>query len=91
MGRRLTAVRGTWTAGTTFSYRWYANGRAIVGATGRTFTPKARHAGKRISVRVTGRQAGYRTLALTSAVHPAHRPLTARRTLVPPAIDDGPS
>lgn len=67
VGRRLTGVRGTWTAGTTFSYRWYANGRAIVGATGRTFTPKARHAGKRISVKVTGRQAGYRTLALTSA------------------------
>jgi hypothetical protein len=72
VGRRLTAVRGTWTAGTTFSYRWYANGHAIVGATGRTFTPKARHAGKRISVRVTGRQAGYRTLGLTSA---ATRPI----------------
>jgi hypothetical protein len=68
VGRRLTAVRGTWTAGTTFSYRWYANGHAISGATGRTFTPKTRHAGKRVSVRVTGRQAGYRTLARTSAL-----------------------
>jgi hypothetical protein len=67
VGRRLTAVRGTWTSGTTFSYRWFANGRAITGATARTFTPKPGQAGKRLSVRVTGRQTGYRTLALTSA------------------------
>lgn len=67
VGRRLTAVRGTWTSGTTFSYRWFANGRAITGATARTFTPKPGHAGKRLSVKVTGRQTGYRTLALTSA------------------------
>ncbi|RYP83138.1 hypothetical protein EKO23_20055 [Nocardioides guangzhouensis] len=67
VGRKLTAVRGTWTAGTTFAYRWYANGHAIKGATARTFTPKAGHAGRRISVKVTGRQTGYRTLALTSA------------------------
>ncbi|MFE9662679.1 hypothetical protein [Streptomyces sp. NPDC005955] len=39
VGRKLTARPGTWTpAATSFGYRWYANGRAISGATKSTLT-----------------------------------------------------
>jgi hypothetical protein len=67
VGRRLSVVRGTWTAGTSFSYRWYANGKAIAKATRSTYTPTKGVKGKRISVRVTGRKAGYATVTTTSA------------------------
>lgn len=67
VGRRLTAMPGTWTSGTRLSYRWYAAGTAVRGATGRTFTPTRAQVGKRMTVRVTGRKAGYTTLSKTSA------------------------
>ncbi len=66
VGRRLSVLRGTWTAGTTFSYRWYANGKAISGATRSTYTPTKGVKGKRLTVRVTGRKAGYTTVSRTS-------------------------
>ncbi|MFF2025003.1 hypothetical protein ACFVW2_24750 [Streptomyces sp. NPDC058171] len=38
-GAKLTTRPGTWTpAATSFGYRWYANGRAISGATKSTLT-----------------------------------------------------
>lgn len=62
VGRRLSVVRGTWTSGTTFSYRWYANGKAISRATRSTYTPTRSVKGKRLTVRVTGRKYAYTTV-----------------------------
>jgi hypothetical protein len=70
VGSTLTANRGTWTSGTTFTYAWYANGTYIsgsVGATHSTFMPTTAQKGKRISVKVTGVKSGYATVAKTSA------------------------
>lgn len=67
VGRRLSVVRGTWTAGTAFTYRWYANGRAISGATRSTYVPTKGVKGKRLTVKVTGRKTGYTTVARVSA------------------------
>ncbi|MDT0183064.1 carboxypeptidase regulatory-like domain-containing protein [Microbacterium sp. ARD31] len=67
VGATLTAKRGTWTSGTTYSYQWYANGNAISGATGSTYRLSSGTEGKRITVKVTGRASGYATVSLTSS------------------------
>ena len=67
VGQKLTAAPGTWTYGTTFSYRWYADGKAVAGATSRTLKLGTSVTGKRITVRVTGKHAGYVTAVKTSA------------------------
>lgn len=66
-GSAVTAKPGAWTVGTAFSYQWYANGRAIAGATAATFTLGAALKGATISVKVTGKKAGYVTASRTSA------------------------
>ena len=57
VGKKLTAVPGTWTSGTTLTYAWYANGKAIKHATARRLALTKAQKGKRITVKVTG-QAG---------------------------------
>ncbi|MFD3998222.1 hypothetical protein [Streptomyces sp. NPDC058583] len=60
VGRTLTLNRGTWTpAPTSYAYQWYANGRAISGATRATFTPTKAQRGTRITVRVTAHRTGH--------------------------------
>ncbi|MFC8599669.1 hypothetical protein [Isoptericola sp. NPDC057191] len=67
VGSKVTAHRGTWTSGTAVTYRWYASGAAISGATASTYTPSAAVKGKNLTVRVTGTKAGYTTTYRTSA------------------------
>ncbi|QJW35326.1 cell wall-binding repeat-containing protein [Cellulosimicrobium protaetiae] len=67
VGSTLTARPGSWTAGTSFSYQWLANGAAISGATASTLTLTAGQHGKRISVRVTGARSGYVSASATSS------------------------
>jgi len=64
--KTLTAKTGTWTKGTTFTYKWYANGKAISKATKKTLKLSATLAGKKISVKVTGKKSGYKTVSKTS-------------------------
>lgn len=64
--QRLTALTGTWVAGTTLRYQWYANGVSIAGATGSGFTLGTGQVGKRVTVTVTGSQAGFPTVSRTS-------------------------
>ncbi|MEV6249302.1 hypothetical protein AB0M38_24285 [Streptomyces sp. NPDC051742] len=60
VGRTLTLNRGTWTpAPTSYTYQWYANGRAITGATRTTFTPASAQRGMRITVKVTAQRTGH--------------------------------
>jgi enterochelin esterase-like enzyme len=66
-GKTLTVRPGTWTEGTRLSYQWLRDGKAITGATKATYTVTRSDRGDRISVRVTGRQAGYGPEAVTSA------------------------
>ena len=66
VGSTLRAFSGSWTSGTRFEYRWYANGAAIRGATGFTFTPSAAQRGKRLTVRLTGTRRGFAAASRTS-------------------------
>lgn len=59
VGRTLVARTGSWSPQPQFSYRWYANGKTIKKAKGRTMKVTRALRGKRISVRITARQAGY--------------------------------
>lgn len=67
VGKKLTAVPGSWTAGTAFDYQWLANGKAISGAHAKTLKLTAKLKGKRISVRVTGELAGYTSAVRSSS------------------------
>jgi len=67
VGKKLVASLGTWTAGMTFTYQWYASGKAIAAATTSSFTPTSAQSGKTITVTVTGKKSGYGTVAKTSA------------------------
>lgn len=67
VGSLLTANRGTWTpAPTSYTYQWYADGKAITGATRTTFTLTAAQRGKRITVKVTARRTGHLNGTATS-------------------------
>lgn len=66
VGRTLTVKRGTWTAGTKFSYQWYAAGKRIKGATKKTFTVTRAQRGKLMKVRVTGTKPKYENRAMLS-------------------------
>ena len=68
VGKQLTAKPGTWQPpGIAFSYQWLRNGATIAGAKASTYTLTTGDRGKRISVRVTGKKAGYATSSATSA------------------------
>lgn len=67
VGATLRAVKGTWTSGTSISYRWLRNGKAISGATKSSYKVSSADRGKRIQVQVTGKKAGYSTRSKSSA------------------------
>jgi beta-glucosidase len=67
VGKKLTAKVAKWTAGSAYSYRWYANGKAIKGATGKTLKITKSLKGKKIRVKVTGVRSGYVSAIKTSA------------------------
>lgn len=60
VGQTLTANRGTWSpTPSTVTYQWRAEGRAIPGATSRTYRLTAKEHGKNISVQIVGRKYAY--------------------------------
>lgn len=66
-GRTLTAIRGSWRpAPVSYTYRWYTNGKAIPGATKKTYKVASKYKGTKIVVKVTGRKAGYVTKTQSS-------------------------
>ncbi|WP_336631136.1 MULTISPECIES: hypothetical protein [unclassified Microbacterium] len=67
VGATLIAKTGTWTSGSKFTYQWYADAMKIRKATGSTLKLTSSHAGKRISVKVTGANTGYTTTSKTSS------------------------
>jgi len=67
VGKTLRAYVGAWSPkATTYSYKWYANGKAISGGTKSTVKISKSLAGKRITVKVTGSSAGFTTKSVTS-------------------------
>ncbi|MGC3994299.1 MAG: hypothetical protein QM779_09370 [Propionicimonas sp.] len=74
VGSTLTAVEGTWTSGTRFTYQWAVAGADVAGATARTFVPRVSDVGSTVTVAVTGSKDGYSSVTLasgpTSAVTP---------------------
>lgn len=77
VGQTLSVNTGQWTAGTRLTYQWRANNVPIA-ATGASLVLTAGHAGRRLSVTVTGSLAGYApesvTTAQTAPVAAATRP-----------------
>ncbi|QXT63965.1 hypothetical protein [Tessaracoccus palaemonis] len=67
VGKKLTAKAGTWSPKATLTYRWLRDGKAISGATKKTYTLTTKDKGKKISVKVTGKKKYYATVAKTSA------------------------
>ncbi|WP_335937051.1 hypothetical protein [Streptomyces sp. PTD5-9] len=67
VGRTLKAARGAWTpAPTSYAYQWYADGKAIKGATKSSLTLKSAQRGKKITVKVTARRTGHANGTATS-------------------------
>ncbi len=66
-GRKLTALPGaTAPSGTTLTYQWLRNGKAIKGAVKSTYKVTRRDKGRRLSIRVVRTKPGYTTLARVS-------------------------
>ena len=63
----LTAVPGAWTSGATLRYQWFRSGKAITGATARTYKVTKADAGRRVAVRVTGSKPGFASAVQYSA------------------------
>jgi len=78
VGSTITANAGTWSPSASLSYRWYASGVAITGATGKTYRLTGKEYGKTIVATVTARKAGYAIVSRTSTPTAAvSKPATA--------------
>lgn len=67
VGQALTVSTAGWDSGVQFSYRWFADGTLIVGATSSTYVPVSADATLRLTVEVTGSKFGYHSSVQTSA------------------------
>jgi hypothetical protein len=68
VGRTLSANAGTWSpTPSAIRYQWRADGKAITGATKKSYKVTSSVVGKRITVSVTAERSAYRTTTKTSA------------------------
>jgi hypothetical protein len=77
VGTAKTLTAKVWLSGAKLTYQWKRNGTIVPGATGRTYKTGLSDLGKRITVKVTGTLAGFRTASATSAPTP---PVTQQPT-----------
>ncbi|MDF3142664.1 MULTISPECIES: IPT/TIG domain-containing protein [unclassified Streptomyces] len=67
VGRTLKTSKGAWSpAATSYAYQWYANGRAISGATKSSLVLKSAQKGKKITVKVIAHRTGHQDGAAVS-------------------------
>ncbi|GAA2118494.1 hypothetical protein GCM10009843_10450 [Nocardioides bigeumensis] len=68
VGRKVRVRTGTWPTGTTFTYRWFADGKKVKRArgAGKALTVTGAMVGQRLRVRVTASLPGYTPLVVTS-------------------------
>ena len=90
VGSSLTANPGTWNpSDVSFAYQWFANGVAIAGATGQTFTPTPAQDGAQVAVRVIASKSGYFPASASSnSVRVVTAPITNN---TPPLITGTPT
>lgn len=68
VGAKLTAGTGKWAPKpSSYAYQWKANGAAIAGATGATYTVPAKLLGRTVTVTVTAALTGHSSASATSA------------------------
>ncbi|MFE9457643.1 hypothetical protein [Streptomyces californicus] len=76
VGSRLTVNRGTWSPKpSSYTYQWYANGKAISGATSTALSLKTAQRGRKITVKVTALRTGH---AAGSSVSKATKAVAAK-------------
>jgi surface antigen len=83
VGVQLSATTGGWSPAGSYSFKWYANGKVIDGATSSTFVPTAAQLGDRINVKVAATAPGYTTMKVLSATTAAVVPGTFATTTQP--------
>lgn len=71
VGVTLSAVTGTWDAGSSLTYRWFRDGVERIGIATPTYTLASADLGRAITVTVTGYKPGYRSVPKTSVATPA--------------------
>lgn len=80
IGRTLRADVGNWSKGTSLSYQWTRDGKAIKGATKTSYTLVPADHKKRIGLTTTGKLLGHTTKSVSSAtVKPILRTLSVER------------
>lgn len=67
VGSTVKASVSPWSPTASFSYRWYADGKPIAGATSSSFKLTRAQAGKWLTVKVTGTRSGYVSQTTVSA------------------------
>lgn len=88
VGETLTANDGTWDGipAPTYTRQWEADGAAISGATGQTYTLTAAEEGARITVTVTATNSEGSASATSPATDPVAPALAAPTNTTPPSI-----
>lgn len=66
VGAEATADAGVWETASVQSYQWYADGKAIAGATGSSLVLGAAQKGKKLTVTVTGKYYNFPAISRTS-------------------------
>ncbi|MDR3202801.1 MAG: glycoside hydrolase family 3 C-terminal domain-containing protein [Bifidobacteriaceae bacterium] len=66
VGKKLSAKTAKWTAGVKYTYKWYANGKAIKQAKAKSLKLTKAQAGKKITVKVKAKKAGHTSASKTS-------------------------
>jgi len=67
VGKKLKATKGKYTpAGVKVTYKWLRNGKVIKGAGKKAYKVSSKDAGKKLSVRVKVKKAGYKKAKVTS-------------------------
>jgi hypothetical protein len=82
VGKKLTAVKGTWNGSPKFSYQWRRDSAAISKATSSTYTTKSNDLGHTITVSITAKQTGYSPYATTSSGLLIARTLTSPKPAI---------
>jgi surface antigen len=83
VGVQLSATAGSWSPAGSYTFKWYANGKVIDGATSSTFIPTAAQLGDTINVKVAAAAPGYTTMKVTSAATSVVAPGTFTTTTQP--------
>ncbi|MDT0485099.1 Tat pathway signal protein [Streptomyces doebereineriae] len=83
-GAKVTAEPGSWSAApTSYTYQWKADGKAISGATAKTYTVAAAVVGKKLTVTVTAVKSGWKSGTATSGAVTAAKGDAPKATKLP--------